>query len=111
MTRSKNFDEGVEETPKEPVTFTIKGEEFVAVPEIQGKILIDLVKRSKSEDPTESFDMMMDLFTHALEEESLARFNALIEDKHRVVSIEQLANIVAFLLEEYTDRPEEPREA
>lgn len=112
MTRSKNFDEGVDETSdKEPITFTIKGETFTAVPEVQGKVLIDLIKRSQSTDPTESFDMMLDLFNAALEDESLVRFNALLEDKHRIVTVEKLAEITQFLVEEYADRPEAPREA
>lgn len=110
-TRSKNFDEGDDQAPaKEPITFTLKGEEFTAVPEIQGTVLMDLVKRSAAEDPAESFDMMLELFDNALEDESLERFKALIKDKHRVVSIEKLTEVVSFLIEEYANRPEEPRE-
>lgn len=109
-TRNKNFDEGDETEVKDPITFTIKGEEFTAIPEIQGTVLMDLVKRSSTEDPAESFDMMIDLFDNALEEESLVRFHALIKDKKRIVTVEKLAEIVAFLIEEYADRPEELRE-
>lgn len=109
--RSKNFDENDDKAPaKEPITFKLKGEEFTAIPEIQGTVLMDLVKRSTAEDPTESFDMMMELFDNALEDESLERFKALVKDKHRIVSLEKLTEVVSFLIEEYANRPEEPRE-
>ena len=110
MTRNKNFDEGDSQSEKEPITFTLKGEEFTAIPEIQGAVLMDLIKGASSEDPTESFDMMMELFDNALEDESLVRFKALIKDKKRIVPIEKLTEVVAFLIEEYADRPEAPRE-
>lgn len=111
MTRSKNFDEGEDKAPaKEPITFKLKGEEFTAIPEIQGLVLMDLVKRSQSEDPTESFEMMMELFDNALEDESLERFRALVKDKKRIVSLEKLTEVVSFLIEEYANRPEEQRE-
>ena len=111
MARSKNFDEGEDnKVVKDPITFTLKGEEFTAIPEIQGTVLMDLVKRSQSEDPAESFDMMIELFENALEDESLERFNALITDKHRIVTIEKLTEVISFLIEEYANRPEEQRE-
>ncbi len=111
MTRSKNFDEGEDQAAvKEPITFTLKGEQFTAIPEIQGLVLMDLVKRSQAEDPAESFAMMMELFENALEDESLERFHALVKDKKRIVSLEKLTEVVSFLIEEYANRPEAQRE-
>jgi hypothetical protein len=44
-------------------------------------------------------------FKNVLQDESYARFDALTRDKNRIVEVETLAEIVSWLMEEYSDRP------
>lgn len=108
MTRFKDF--GTPEVSKEPITFAIYGEEFTAVPEIQGKTLMSFVARANTEDAAAGAALTLEFFERVLTDESWKRFSALTDSKDRTVSVELLANIVTWLIEEYTSRPEEPRE-
>lgn len=105
MTRFKDFgaDEASEE---EPPTFALHGETFTCVPEIQGKVLLDLVQDSSSSDPVRQAGIITKFFENVLEDESYQRFNALLGDKKRIVKVDKLAEITGWLVEEYTDRPE-----
>lgn len=105
MTRFKDFGEGGD-TSVEPLSFKIKGETFNCVPEIQGKVLLDLAASATSEDPVKQATIITNFFEKVLEDESYTRFNDLLEDKKRIVSVETLAEITAWLMEEYTGRPE-----
>ncbi|UVG35129.1 tail assembly chaperone [Microbacterium phage Cece] len=108
MTRFKDF--GAPAQTKEPITFALHGEEFTAVPEIQGRVLMSFVERAGSENPAEAANLTIEFFRKVLVDESWERFEALTEDKEKIVSVELLAEIVSWLIEEYTNRPEEPRE-
>jgi hypothetical protein len=50
-------------------------------------------------------------FRSVLTHESLVRFDALLDSKETVVSLETLTDISAWLIEEYTNRPEVQPEA
>ncbi|UDL15883.1 tail assembly chaperone [Microbacterium phage Pumpernickel] len=93
-----------------PLTFRLYGEDFHAVPSIQGKTLMGLVAESSAEDPGESAKMVLGFFDKVLLAESLVRFNELIDSKDKIVPAETLAEIVGWLVEEYSGRPEEQRE-
>jgi hypothetical protein len=43
--------------------------------------------------------------------ESYARFDALLEDEKKIVSVETLGEIIGWLIEEYSDRPNPQPEA
>jgi hypothetical protein len=45
-----------------------------------------------------------------MQEESYLRFEDLLQDKEKIVSVETLSEIVAWLIEEYGNRPEEQPE-
>lgn len=109
MARFKDFGSPAAEKT-EPLTFRLYGETFHAVPNIQGKTLMGLVKDSAVDDPAESANMVLGFFDKVLIPESLARFNELQESQDRIVPVETLAEIVGWLVEEYSGRPEEPRE-
>jgi hypothetical protein len=109
MTKFKDFGSGALEE-KEPISFKIYDEEFHCVSSIQGKTLLNFVKRSSSEDPLESAAVMEEFFEKVLLDESLERFNALTVDKERVVSVTTLAEIVSWLISEYTERPNQQPE-
>lgn len=103
--RFKDFGSG-SDTPAPPLSFALFGETFDAVPKVQGKLLIELVKKADSEDAAQSATMILGFFEDVLLEESYTRFDALISSTDKVVEVETLAEIVGWLMEEYTNRPE-----
>lgn len=105
MARFKDFGSGTSSKNSEPIVFKLHGEEFKCLPELQGKTFLDMVTSSASEDPAVSSAVTMNFFQSVLFEESLERFNALISDKEKIVSLDTLTEIVSWLIEEYTERP------
>ena len=105
MTRSKDFGSGPAET-SEAISFTLHGEEFFTVPELQGAVLINLVKDSSSDDAAKNASVVTEFFEYALTDESYERFQALITSKNKIVRVEKLGEIVGWLVEEFTNRPE-----
>lgn len=94
----------------EPLSFRLYDETFHAVGSIQGKTLMGLIQDSSSDDPAESAAMVLGFFDKVLLPESLKRFNDLLDSTDRIVPVETLAEIVGWLVEEYSGRPEEQRE-
>jgi hypothetical protein len=109
-TRFKDFGAGTQED-NEPVSFKLYGEDFECYPQVQGKLLLDLVADSSSNDPGKQSAIVTKFFEFVLKPESLDRFNALVSDPERIVSVETLAEITAWLVEEYTNRPNQQPEA
>ncbi len=94
----------------EPVSFKIFDEEFNCVPALPGKVLLDLVAKSSSENSADQAVVINDFFSSVLTAESLVRFNALVVDKERVVTTETLGEITTWLIEQYADRPNQQPE-
>ena len=109
MARFKDFGSPAADKT-EPLTFALYGETFHAVPAIQGKTLMGLVKGANIDDPSESADMVLGFFDKVLLPESQTRFQTLTDSQDKIVPVETLAEIVGWLVEEYSGRPEEPRE-
>jgi hypothetical protein len=105
MARFKDFGSGGTGAKAEPITFKLHDEEFTCRGEIPGKVILDLVAKSGSEDPGEAAKIIEGFFSIVLDQESLDRFNLLAVDPVRIVSMETLSDIVAWLVEEYTNRP------
>lgn len=103
-TRFKDFGDAGQDRSAQPIKFKLHGEEFTAIPEIQGKVLLQLIAES-SEDGSNTGEVMSKFFSNVLLEESLQRFNALLESKDRIVSVEVLSDITGWLIEEYSNRP------
>lgn len=110
MTRFKDFGSGAANEIKEPLSFKLFDEEFHCIPQIQGKTLLKIIGNSSLDDPIKSSQTVVEFFETVLVDESLTRFNDLIESKDKIVSVETLSEIVAWLMEEYTDRPEQQPE-
>jgi hypothetical protein len=110
MTRFKDFGSG-KKTDAEPLSFKLHGDTFECLPQIQGKLLLDLVADSSGEDPAKSAAVIDLFFSQVMTDDSYVKFNALLKDKNKIVSVETLAAIVGWLVEEYSDRPEEQPEA
>lgn len=110
MTRYKDFGAG-SATDKKPLSFKLHGETFQCVPQVQGKLLLELVADSGSDDAAKSAGIITKFFEYVLKEESNVRFNALLNDKEKIVTVDTLAEITGWLVSEYTNRPEEQPEA
>jgi hypothetical protein len=103
--RFKDFGED-SNVVKEPLSFKLYGEEFHCVPAVQGKVLLDLVKKaSDPNDPGAAAEVVDSFFEKTLTSESLERFNKLLEDPEKIVSVETLSEITAWLVAEYSERP------
>lgn len=102
-TRFKDFGSPVAE--EEPLSFSLFGETFTCRPSLQGKFLLDLVSESSSDDPAAGAAVMQRFFDTVLVDDSRERFNALAEDPDRIVSVETLSEITAWLVEQYSARP------
>jgi hypothetical protein len=110
MTRFKDFGSGSSDSTFEPLSFKIYDQEFQCVPQIQGKLLISLVSSSSSEDPIKAAQTITTFFDYVLVKESKERFNELLESPETIVTVETLSEIVAWLIEEYTARPNQQPE-
>lgn len=108
--RFKDFGAG-SKVNTEPVSFKIHGEEFHCHPAIQGRVMLELIKTSNGEDGAETARVIDGFFGKVLKEESKVRFDALLADPDKVVTVETLSEIVAWLIEEYSTRPESQPEA
>lgn len=90
----------------EPISFKLYGEEFHCRPQIPGKVMIDIAaKTADEENAAANASMINDFFSAVLMGDSADRFNALAEDPDRVVTIDQIMEIVSWLMEQYADRP------
>jgi len=111
MTRFKDFGAGTSTGEKAPLSFKLHGEEFTCMPEVQGKVLLDLVAKSGNDnDPAAAAAIISTFFNTVLYDESYARFDALLHSKDKIVNMETLAEITSWLVEEYAGRPEEQPE-
>ena len=105
-TRFRDFGSGGDEE-KKPLSFKLYNEDFNCIPAVQGKLLLDLVKDSGADDPAKSAAIIDKFFSQVLTDESYERFDALLKHKEKIVSMDTLAEITGWLVEEYTDRPTE----
>lgn len=103
-TRFKDFGTG---TPvdEQPLSFALHGETFNCRPALQGKFLLDLVAQSNDDDPAAAAELVNKFFANVLDPESFERFESLVQDPDRIVSVETLGEITGWLVSEYTDRP------
>lgn len=108
--RFKDFGAGKNAGKREPLVFKLHGEEFNCVTEVQGSVMLNLVIDSSSDDPSATAKVISGFFKSVMQEESYVRFEELLQDKEKIVSVETLSEIVAWLIEEYGNRPEEQPE-
>jgi hypothetical protein len=111
MAKFKDFGSAKAADNLPPISFKIYDEEFNCVKQLQGKVMLEFIAGSNSDDSSQIASMIELFFTNVLDDDSLKRFNALTHDKDRYVSTETLSEIVGWLVEQYSDRPEEQPEA
>ena len=107
-TRMKDFGSPAveEELSYEPVYFKLYGEEYECHGNIQGIKTLQLIKKLTDED--DAIDGILDFFDSVLVPESKERFDELANDPKKEVKVELLSEIIAYIMEEYTDR--DPKE-
>lgn len=103
--RFKDFGAGTATADLGPLSFKLHGEEFYCRPAVQGKTMLQLVQNSNSEDGAAMAKIVDEFFATALMPESLEKFNALLADPDKIVTVDTLTEIVSWLVEEYTGRP------
>ncbi len=97
----------------EPLSFDLGGEEFTCYPEVQGKMILDIIRTAANENDPDARGMMMavgvlDFFEKVMDASEFERFTKLMEDPKRIVPMDTLSEIMSWLIEEYTDRPTQP---
>lgn len=90
---------------REPLSFKLYGEEFNCVPAIQGKVLLDTVKKVDSEKASAAAEVIEEFFKVTLLGESYDRFQKLLNDPDKIVTVETLSEITGWLVSEYAERP------
>ena len=103
--RTKNF--GGRNKKATPMSFTLMGEEFDVRPRIIGVDLIEFAAAATSEDTSTSTAATLDFFRRVMTADEHKRFDDYIRDPDREVDVAELAEIVAWLVEQYTSRPTE----
>lgn len=110
--RFKDFGYGKAAESAEPLVFKLYDEEFECYPRIQGKVLLDIVSESSSDDAGATARVILGFFSKVMKEESYVRFEALINDKEKIVQVDTLSEIISWLIGEYGDRPnQEPEDS
>lgn len=89
----------------EPLSFKLHGEEFHCHKNLQGKALLDMATSATKGESADVSNTITSFFSKALVEESYARFLLLIDHPEKIVTIESLGEITAWLVEEYSGRP------
>lgn len=109
--RFKDFGTGTGVNNDEPLIFKLHGEEFKCYSQLQGKTMLNLIEESESGDTAAGIKLMSTFFKVALEPESYERFDALTTDPNKIVTMETLSEIIAWLMGSYSGRPESQPEA
>jgi hypothetical protein len=103
-TRFKDFGTG-SLTATEPVSFKLYGEDFQCRTALQGKAILEMAALSSGENAGDAAAAIGKFFEKALQEESYERFQKLLDDPDKIVSVESLAEISGWLIEQYSSRP------
>jgi hypothetical protein len=103
-TRFKDFGTGGS-VNTEPVSFKLHGEEFECHKNLQGSALLSMASAGDGADASTAAKTMYKFFETALTKESYAKFSVLLSDPEKIVTVETLAEIAGWLVEQYSGRP------
>lgn len=107
MTRFKRFSSGQRVDELEPLEFELAGEVFHCKPALQGYELIMFMSESNVED--RGAESVLKLFDRVMAASEYERFQALLTGDDVIISINDLGEIAAWLVEQYTERPTQPQ--
>lgn len=103
----KSFTSSKEKTVAEPIPFELEGETFEAYGQVPGAVLLDFIAASSQEDSTGTAGAIMGYLKSSMDKATFKRFDALTRDPEKIIELQVLADIVAYLIEERTNRPTE----
>lgn len=99
---SKEFDAFIREATQEPITFTVAGETFTCIDSLPLTILANITRQQSN---GQAVVGLADFLTAVVLPEDHDRLEVLMNEPHNAVAIESWAEIVEWLIEEYTGRP------
>lgn len=112
MARFKDFGAGKEDNAsKEPISFKLHGEDFHCHSRLQGKTLLEFIELANSDNASDSAKVTRTFFEKVMNAENYSRFNTLLNDEEKIVTVETLSEIIGWLIEEYSNRPNQQPEA
>lgn len=106
MSDKRYRDFGSSATTTEPLTFKLYEQEFQCRPALQGKVLLEMAVAGSVDDNSAAAAIVDTFFAKALLPESLERFNTLLSDPEKIVTVETLGEIAGWLTEQYSGRPQ-----
>jgi hypothetical protein len=113
MAKFKDFGSPTIEEDAEEVQFSLYGETFNCRRGIPGKVMIDLASRTGDDsNPASNAAVIDDFFKAVLSgEEEYERFDEMCKDPDKLIQIDQIMEIVTWLMETYSERPTSRSEA
>lgn len=105
--RFKDFGNGNDGAILEPLSFKIHDTVFDCYPELQGKVLLDMASMVSSVEGADSAAALLKFFEKALTPKSKEDFDTMILSTDKIVKIEMLGEITAWLISEYSNRPQQ----
>jgi len=103
----KSFTSSKEKAVVEPIQFELEGETFEAYGQVPGAVLLDFIAASSQEDSTGTAGAIIGYLKSSMDKENFRRFDKLTRDPEKIIELQVLADIVAYLIEERTNRPTE----
>lgn len=101
----KSFTSSKEKVKLEPIPFELEGESFEAYGQVPGAVLLDFIAASSQDDSTGTAGAITGYLKSSMDKENFKRFDKLTRDPEVVIELQVLADIVAYLIEERTNRP------
>jgi hypothetical protein len=98
---------------REQIRFTIDGDRFEAAPAVPAEVLVEFANRFSGTsagvgDSADTFGTVMSVLELVLVPESYERLRARAGDRVNPVEIDQLSDVILWLLEQYGLRPTQP---
>jgi hypothetical protein len=103
----KSFTSTEPKTVEEPIPFELEGETFEAYAQVPGAVLLDFIAASSQEDSNGTAGAILGYLKSSMDRENFKRFDKLTRDPEKIIQLQVLADIVAYLIEERTSRPTE----
>jgi hypothetical protein len=101
-------------TPKTPKGFLrglFVGQSALTEDDIKPLSLLEFIELANSENAGDSAKVTRTFFERVMLQESYIRFNALLDDAEKIVTVDTLSEIIGWLIEEYSNRPNPQPEA
>ena len=107
MTKFRDFGSPTIGGDSEDVEFVLYGEKFKCRKGVPGKTMLDIVAGISSENDPGAAARSVDQFFKAVlsSDDEYSRFNAICVDPDKLIQVEQLMEIVQWLMETYSERP------